>query len=241
MLRRHGPFRTPFSPDRSSRCLWLCEIPAASRSLHWAQARNLFRIISFADPYALTLIESHLYKNDGVAPPPRVPIPSPSFHSLSSNENLRCLEGARTSRLSPLLATLTEKHGSGDTSQTNIAVTRIRDFVITVQGSPQCARTLARATPSLSYVYFTIRCIPPVGYLGSPLVTHHLPLHQTFIQLHSFEYGTRLIRYPDFTPVTTWSLQLNPTPFFGSYSPGSSEKHIPFFSTVVSPSERYGG
>jgi len=26
---------------------------------------------------------------------------------------------------------------------------------------------------------------------------------QIFIQLHSFEYGTLLIRYPDFTPVTT--------------------------------------
>jgi len=26
---------------------------------------------------------------------------------------------------------------------------------------------------------------------------------QIFTQLHSFEYGTRLIRYPDFTPVTT--------------------------------------
>jgi hypothetical protein len=24
-----------------------------------------------------------------------------------------------------------------------------------------------------------------------------------FTQLHSFEYGTRLMRYPDFTPVTT--------------------------------------
>jgi hypothetical protein len=28
-------------------------------------------------------------------------------------------------------------------------------------------------------------------------------LLQIFTQLHSFEYGTRLIRYPDFTPVTT--------------------------------------
>jgi hypothetical protein len=28
-------------------------------------------------------------------------------------------------------------------------------------------------------------------------------LLQILIQLHSFEYGTRLIRYPDFTPVTT--------------------------------------
>jgi hypothetical protein len=28
-------------------------------------------------------------------------------------------------------------------------------------------------------------------------------LLQIFTQLHSFEYGTRLMRYPDFTPVTT--------------------------------------
>lgn len=36
----------------------------------------------------------------------------------------------------------------------------------------------------------------------------------SLIQHHSFEYGTRLMRYPDFTPVTTQSLQLNPTRAF---------------------------
>jgi hypothetical protein len=30
-----------------------------------------------------------------------------------------------------------------------------------------------------------------------------ISLLQIFTQLHSFEYGTRLMRYPDFTPVTT--------------------------------------
>jgi hypothetical protein len=36
------------------------------------------------------------------------------------------------------------------------------------------------------------------------LSSRHSPLAtQIFIQLHSFVYGTRLIRYPDFTPVTT--------------------------------------
>ncbi len=39
---------------------------------------------------------------------------------------------------------------------------------------------------------------PPLRPLGG-----HLAVIQIFIQLQSFEYGTRLIRYPDFTPVTT--------------------------------------
>lgn len=48
---------------------------------------------------------------------------------------------------------------------------------------------------------------------SKPLVTGHrspatglcspAAVPQIFTQLHSFEYGTRLIRYPDFIPVTT--------------------------------------
>jgi hypothetical protein len=41
---------------------------------------------------------------------------------------------------------------------------------------------------------------PRRSVLASYVITSLL---QIFTQLHSFEYGTRLIRYPDFTPVTT--------------------------------------
>ena len=38
----------------------------------------------------------------------------------------------------------------------------------------------------------------------------------SFSQHHSLLYGTRLMRYPDFVPTTTVSLQLKPQPCSGS-------------------------
>ena len=55
---------------------------------------------------------------------------------------------------------------------------------------------------------FRIRAYRKTRGEGPPLVPslrHYFitSLLQIFTQLHSFEYGTLLIRYPDFTPVTT--------------------------------------
>jgi|HubBroStandDraft_6_1064221.scaffolds.fasta_scaffold160139_2 hypothetical protein len=56
--------------------------------------------------------------------------------------------------------------------------------------------------------YFADACKGELGHDLIPLRAKFIfsaatSLLQILIQLHSFEYGTMLIRYPDFTPVTT--------------------------------------
>jgi|HubBroStandDraft_2_1064218.scaffolds.fasta_scaffold33520_2 hypothetical protein len=138
----------------------------------------------------------------------------------------------RTTALSPAFAPLTNPFtpnpfvchsykktpGGGYTS----LLPRHRSQLLALSSPPR-AHAQTPATPFSSWRYF-ITCGYPVGGYsramrsrspsGRTMLENQTPsyryfftsltsLLQIFTQLHSFEYGTRLIRYPDFTPVTT--------------------------------------